>query len=150
MMSRYALVDGEDIHDDPRCKDDGTGHCEWDGERIRTRDDTGMDQYELANAGLQALEEAREAWDTFIEAWDRVRSFVNDADLHVGRQIEAYRPFTRDQGMGYEPERWMNMVEEALQDATMSPEEDGEYVDFDGTTRDINDPDDHATEASIR
>jgi hypothetical protein len=36
-VGRFELVNGEDIHDDPRCEDDGQGCCLWDGEEITER-----------------------------------------------------------------------------------------------------------------
>lgn len=77
----------------------------------------------------ESLEAAREAYDEFTEKWTDVQMLLGrlgaaqgSGDPQVLRQIEAYQPFTRDQGMGDGPEAWFENVASTVQDALNAEE----------------------------
>lgn len=72
-------------------------------------------QYE-ARVLIEELDTARETYAQFLEAWGDVARGLERLDTFAGRQIAAYQPFTRDQGMGDRPDAWFDRAEAALKD----------------------------------
>ena len=80
------------------------------------------------DSALDSLAEAREAYDTFIAAWQNVGQDVRHINDWLYHRVDAYPGWngSRDVGAGKGMTDWMTEVEESLID-----ERDGETEDAD-------------------
>lgn len=109
-MSRYTLAEQQDFIADLKGQENNVNH----------------DDQEKASIAMAELEQAVEAWHEFEEHWNRVADALERLDTMAGRQIDAYKPFVRDQGMGDHAQEWFNRAQDALDDILNGDEQEGQ------------------------
>lgn len=60
------------------------------------------------------IRETVEAHNAFLILWDELTEAARQASPIVGSRIDAYQPFTRDQGMGDGPMGWFDEAASAF------------------------------------